>query len=39
MKIHRDDGDLEVEVELPIEDAERLGSGPRIPAVGDVAPR
>jgi RimJ/RimL family protein N-acetyltransferase len=39
MEVRRDDGDLEIDVELPIDEAECLGSALRAAAVGDVAPR
>jgi GNAT superfamily N-acetyltransferase len=39
MKAHRDHGDLEIDVELSLEDADCLGSTLRAAAAGDVAPR
>jgi GNAT superfamily N-acetyltransferase len=39
MTSHRDAGDLEIDVELPLEDADSLGSTLRAAAAGDVAPR
>jgi RimJ/RimL family protein N-acetyltransferase len=39
MEVRRDAGDLEIDVELPLDDAECLGSALRAAAAGDVAPR
>lgn len=39
MTSHRDAGDLEIDVELSLEDADCLGSTLRAAAAGDVAPR
>jgi hypothetical protein len=39
VKAYRADGDLEIDVELPLDDAECLDCALRAAAVGDVAPR
>ena len=39
VEVRRDVGDLEIDVELPLDDAECLGSALRAAAAGDVAPR